>query len=98
MGQHFGEIAFLAGRRRTATILTKNYSTIGELKQSDFQDLCRVNPDLRQRLRNTFHLYQDLYKVWQKGQFENVIYFQNLSFEALEDLHYSVVIKDYAKG
>ncbi len=28
-GQHFGEIALLTGSKRTATIQTKNYSTIG---------------------------------------------------------------------
>lgn len=58
-GQHFGEIAFLTGCKRTATISTKNYSTIGELKQVHFKELCRVYPDMKMRLRSSLHLYQD---------------------------------------
>jgi hypothetical protein len=74
-GQHFGEIAFLMGNKRTATIQTKNYSTIGKLSTAGFKDFCRIYPDTKHRLRANLINYQDQFKVWQKLKLKNVIYF-----------------------
>ena len=38
-GMYVGEIALLTGGLRTASILTKNYTTIGAVSQHSFEDM-----------------------------------------------------------
>jgi len=97
-GQHFGEIAFLTSNKRTATIQTKNYSTLGKLAANHFKDLCRIYPDMKSRLRSSLHLYKDHYKEWQKTQLQNVAYFQDLSLDCIEYLNYKINHIDYDEG
>ena len=97
-GQHFGEIALLTGCKRTATIQTKNYSTIGELKTASFKELCRIYPDTKARLRSNLANYQDHYKIWQKLQLKNVIYFQDLQNDTTEFLNYKIEQVEYEEG
>lgn len=97
-GKHFGEIAFLTGNKRTATIQTKNYSTLGKLSHMHFKELCRIYPDMKSRLRSSLHLYKDHYKKWQKAQLMNVAYFQDLPPECIEFLNYKIQQIDYEEG
>lgn len=73
-GAHFGEIAILTGKRRTATIQTKNYSTIGRVSKAHFLELTHVFPEINKRLQANLKNYQDKYKVWQKTQMQNINY------------------------
>jgi CRP-like cAMP-binding protein len=63
---HFGEIALLTGNKRSASMQTKNYSTIGKMTKMHFDEMCTTNNDLRRRLYRNMRIYQDRYKTWQK--------------------------------
>jgi len=89
-GQFFGEIAFLTGNRRTATIQTKNYSQIGKVSKEHFQELCQNYPEIKKKLFENLRQYQDQFKKWQKQQLKNINYFQHLSNEILETLVYKL--------
>ena len=56
-GQHFGEIALLTGSKRTATIQTKNYSTIGMVSQDNFNELLHIFPDIKKKLNDSLVQY-----------------------------------------
>ena len=66
-GMHFGEIALITGNRRTATIQTKNYSTIGSISKDHFLEFLHTFPEIKKKLHQSLTLYQDRYKVWQKN-------------------------------
>lgn len=38
-GDHFGEIALIYGCKRTASVETKNYSTLAQLTKAEFTEL-----------------------------------------------------------
>ena len=63
-GQHFGEIAALTGKERTATIKTKNYSTIGQISKERFNELCLLFPEIKKKLIADLQLYSDKNKRW----------------------------------
>ena len=63
-GQYFGEIALLTEKERTATITTKNYSTIGQISQEHFDELCLLFPDIKANLNKSLYLYVDKHKQW----------------------------------
>ena len=45
--EHFGEIALLTNRRRTADIETRNFSTIGKMSNSNFNEMLIMNNELK---------------------------------------------------
>ena len=52
-GQHFGEIALLTKSKRSATIQTKNYSTIGMVSEDNFKELLHIFPDIKKKLNDS---------------------------------------------
>ena len=89
-GQHFGEIALLTNSKRTATIQTKNYSTIGMVSQDNFNELLHIFPDIKKKLNDSLVHYQDKYKQWLKSQILKISYFQRLRTKTLETLVYNL--------
>ena len=87
-GECFGEIALINKQRRTATVKTKNYSTVGAINEEAFHEMCYLFPDVFLNIKNNMKKYQDRYKVWQKVQLRKIPYFNQLSFETLEELTY----------
>ena len=97
-GQHFGEIALLTGSKRTATIQTKNYSTIGMVSQENFNELLHIFPDIKKKLNDSLVQYQDKYKQWLKSQLLNIVYFQRLRTNTLETLVYKLQQEFFEEG
>ena len=89
-GQHFGEIALLTKSKRSATIQTKNYSTIGMVSEDNFKELLHIFPDIKKKLNDSLVQYQDKYKQWLKSQLLNIVYFQRLRTNTLETLVYKL--------
>lgn len=97
-GQHFGEIALLTGSKRTATIQTRNYSTIGMVSQDNFNELLHIFPDIKKKLNDNLVQYQDKYKQWLKNQLLNIVYFQQLRTNTLETLVYKLHQEFFEEG
>ena len=74
-GQYFGEIALLTESKRTATIQTKNYSTIGMVQADNFNELLHIFPDIKKKLHDSLMCYQDKHKQWLKSQITYISYF-----------------------
>jgi CRP-like cAMP-binding protein len=47
---HFGEISLMTGNKRSATIKTRNYSTLGKMEKNAFHEMCMMNTDLKKAL------------------------------------------------
>ena len=77
-GEYFGEIALITKQRRSATVKTKNYTTIGSIDEETFSEMCYLFPDVFLNIKTNMKKYQDRYKVWQKVQLAKVSYFHQL--------------------
>ena len=92
VGAHFGEIAPLTGSKRTATIQSRNYTSLGVLDKKDFEGLCNIYPEFKTNLMESLNLYQDHFKVWKTQLLRNITFLQGLKAETLEYLNYQFVI------
>lgn len=97
-GDHFGEIAIITGNPRTATIQTKNYSTIGQMSKEHMIELFQEFPEVKNKMTHALAGYQDRFKIWQKKQLSNVIYLADLSFDSLEKLTYKLGHQFFEEG
>ena len=69
-GEYFGEISFLDGEERSATVMTREPTEMLVINRNDFKDLLFSNPDA------VLHLLKELLKKIRKatGQVENLAF------------------------
>jgi CRP-like cAMP-binding protein len=61
----FGEIAFVYQRRRTASAVSKNYSTISSLESHHFLDTLKLYPELIESMKTDINqMYNDKIKTY----------------------------------
>ena len=51
-GSYFGEIALITQQRRSATVSTRNYSTIGSIDLETFNEMCYLFPDVFLKIKS----------------------------------------------
>ena len=66
-GEYFGEVALLVNGRRTATILVKDYATIGHIDSQSFEEMLTNFPEIRKKFMDSLQFYSDPFKIWQKS-------------------------------
>jgi len=59
-------VAFINNVKRTATVQTKNYVTLGKIDAKTFRDMCKNFPIVEKQLKDSFVNYKDKYKVFIK--------------------------------
>lgn len=83
-GMFFGEISILTYQNRTATVKSKNYSTLGSCEHQKFIDYLVNFPDIKKSIMSSLQLYQDHYKNWNKFLLSNVNFLRELRFDVME--------------
>lgn len=58
-GAIFGEVAMLCGCKRSATVKTIHYSSIAQLKKTNYDTVCIVYPSFPLKLKNQLRKYDD---------------------------------------
>ncbi len=56
-GQYFGEIAILSDSARTATVLTRNYTTLGIISKKYLLETLNRFPIIKTKLKDSIQLY-----------------------------------------
>ena len=56
-GAYFGEISLITQHRRSATVITKNYSTVGSINNEIFSEMCYLYPDLFLQIKQNMKQY-----------------------------------------
>lgn len=56
-GKYFGEIALITEQRRTATVVTKNYSNIGYIDKDTLNQILTIFPDVKKKMKENFIQY-----------------------------------------
>lgn len=99
-GAYFGEVALLKDCARTATVMSKGYSTCASLQKDKFEKLMSRYSFLRRSMeQNISTNYQDKWRKFIKRALRN-IEFLTLSIpeEIIEEISYKLELKSIAKG
>ena len=89
-GELFGEVALIWDCKRTATVKTRNYSTLAFIIKSVFHDMCEQYSTVYKSLRVRMRVYDDGMKRFIKNQLKTLPYASGISDDTLEEISYLV--------
>ncbi len=95
---YFGEISMVYGCKRTATVVSRKYSTLAKLTKLKFKEIVTEFPEMIDALKNGIYKYKDRFKSFIKQCLKKVDYFNGLSEDAIHDLMYNMELKHYSAG
>ena len=91
MGEFFGEVALVKECRRTATVKSKNYSTLAALNHSNFLELRSKYPEIMHKFNKKIRSYKDKWKKFQIRSLMNIDFLNHdISPFILESLSYKL--------
>ena len=97
-GDQFGEIGLLYGTPRTASVISKNYTTLGIISVEVYNDLITDYPSMQHALKEHIYTYDDKLTEFTKASLLRVPYFQDIGNEALYDVMYTLKTRFCEKG
>lgn len=89
-GNYFGEVALLKSCKRTASVISKNYSTSAELRKDAFFNLISRYQFIQEGMENRMQeVYNDKWKKFLKRCIRNIDYLSyRISDKIIEELSY----------
>jgi CRP-like cAMP-binding protein len=66
VSDYFGEISLIYGCKRTATIVSRKYTTLGKLSRQMFSEITTEFPKLKDILKKGIYKYNDRMKRFMK--------------------------------
>lgn len=75
-GDHFGEIAILYGCKRTASVETKNYSTLAKLTKSSFLEIQNEFENIVNCFKEHVLTYEDSLRIFIEKELCKIDYFE----------------------
>lgn len=98
-GDYFGEVAFLYRCRRTSTVTSKLYSTLGCVDADTITGLIRDFPELKDHMKKEIvEIYDDDLKLFLVDALRQIDYLESASEEILVQLAYLCVPDIREKG
>jgi CRP-like cAMP-binding protein len=98
-GDHFGEVALLYKCKRTATVLSNNYCTLGKMTERHFKDLLNKFPEIiEERFREIIYKYKDPITIFLLEAIDKIDYFRGVSEKVKRDIVYSLNPVNFDKG
>ena len=74
-GSHFGEVAIIKDCRRTASVISHNYSTWAQIEQEDFKGIMVMYPFIKKTMEKHMRIdYRDKWKTFIKRSLRNIDY------------------------
>lgn len=86
------------GCRRTATVLSRNYATLGKLTKRVLSEIEYENPGIMLQLKDRLVRYADPNKKFLKAALKRVEYLADIGEELLTDIIYSFTHTTYKSG
>jgi CRP-like cAMP-binding protein len=75
IGDYFGEVALIYGCQRSATVISKKYSTLAKLTKHNFKEIQTEYPEIVTCLKEGIYKYNDRMKKFLAFTIQRVEYF-----------------------
>ena len=98
IGDHFGEISMIYRWRRTATVRSSKYATIGYITRNVFRQVVFKFQKVIDSLCENIYDYDDDLKLFKEETSRFIPYFKNISEESLHSLIFSYDSTNHEKG
>ena len=95
---YFGEISLIYGCKRTASVVSRKYTTLAKLTRLKFKEITTEFPEMTHILKKRVFEYKDRGKRFMKGCLKKIEYFQGVSEEAIHDVMYNMEVINYQVG
>lgn len=97
-GAHFGEVGLLYKTYRTATVMSRQYSTAAHLGKNEFKILTNAFPYVIDKMKCAILDYKDPWKTFVLSIFHQVDIFENLPIDLLNEMIYKMRVIKLQKG
>lgn len=99
-GEYFGEVALLKKCHRTASVVSKTYSTCAEIHPEEFLDICQRFPFIASQMEKKMKTdYNDRWKKFIRKSLLNIDYFsQDICEYIIEEITYQLQPMEINKG
>lgn len=97
-GHYFGEISLLYGCRRTATVYSRNYSTLGRISRESIMEIQSDNPAFMLKVKQRVLEYSDPNKTFLMQTLNKIEFLNGIDEEILTEILYSFRKTNYKGG
>mmetsp|Transcript_13955 Transcript_13955/g.16170 ORF Transcript_13955/g.16170 Transcript_13955/m.16170 type:complete len:162 (-) Transcript_13955:711-1196(-) len=97
VGDHFGEISMIYKCKRTATVISNKYATLGYISKPDFKEIVFKFQDIVDLLNQRIYDYDDDLKLFKEYYIKEIPYFINVSVESLHHIIFTLQRETYEK-
>ena len=95
---YFGEVSLIYGCKRTATVISRKYTTLAKLSKDTYSKVTTEFPKIRDILKKGVFKYNDRMKRFIKASIKKVEYFADAGDDAIHDLMYNFTLKPWQEG
>jgi len=98
-GDHFGEISLFYKCKRTASVMSNNYCTLGKMSEFHFKELLtKFNYNIEDEFREIIYKYNDAQTTFLLNAIDKINYFNGVSEKTKRDIVYSLNPVNFDKG
>ena len=97
-GDYFGEIAILYDSRRSTSVTSTNYTTLGMIAEKDVINLFEIYPFFQQELINRTIRYDDDLKIFLESALKTIDYLHGVPDDIINKIIFSMTFAKFDKG
>jgi len=97
-GDIFGEIAFLYDAKRSASVTSTNYTTLGKIPEDEIKTLFELYPFFKKELVKRTVRYDDDLKIFLESILKTIDYLQGVPDETINKIIFSMTFAKFDKG
>ena len=97
-GDYFGEIAFLYNSKRSATVKSKHYTTLGKISKEEVENLFTEFPFFKNELIKRTIRYDDDQKLFLESTLKTIDYLKNVPETTISQIIFSLKFAKFDKG
>ncbi len=91
-------MALLYGTRRTASVRSKDYCTVGILTEETFNMMIKIFPEIKNRMRQNSKVYNDEWSLYKFKTLKNVDYLNDVPEASLSEIMFKLQVANFEAG